>query len=758
MELVSDVRSLVTRLGRVIYAPNRRAALKRAGTIVDAAIPSAVRAALSSDPLGMAGRRAAAAVAGPTVPISLATGPATGTAAALRSEPVTVNGFDVVGTVFLSSFEEIFAKLWEALVYPQDVVPGDVAGLFDVELLRSCFRGVPDGAQLGPMLLPAPPRLRVVAPDAIELTQPLRVQLAAPGAGVVELVAVAAVRIPLVMVADLDRLGLEVNAILADTRLSFMVDPASGLQPLDAARLEAFAAKVRPKVAAVVAAAANKLDRSPVFEVPGGFGDSKLRIVSASLWLSTWNHQDQVTFGVQVEPEPEDGPRREAPSPDKLAPLANLFLPDTIAILVSESLVERGLRAVAATGQLDDRISEKLEWLRAFELPTHVEVRRVDVRFESEVIKVGLDCRYRKVCAFGTDFKFRATVDLRPEITDGELHLNSDGIDINLDNVDTVLCLLTSPLTGPAGFILLTFGSVIAAVISPSFNKKRPGFWQGQRLPDSDVFPRIDLSIVGLPSTGVMKLGGTFALVPDEASTFVVTQVLAVSEKTGEVTVVDGARVELSELGAPPPPGDDYVPPQDFTGQRTEDDGTIVQISTRYQGTFGDVMLATASSERHGLARFAVPLDDAGGLVDVTIKRTSPAGPAFTIHRQELVTGDAPDLAVTVTLGDGYQPVVRQPIAVNLAGRRLGTVQEPVRVVYVDRCLAERQAVTAAEARIAKIQEQLNELRAEYERAPPSEKEAIGRAIRRMEQQFLTPATAALQAARTAREACRAAG
>jgi len=113
---------------------------------------------------------------------------------------------------------------------------------------------------------------------------------------------------------------------------------------------------------------------------------------------------------------------------------------------------------------------------------------------------------------------------------------------------------------------------------------------------------------------------------------------------------------------------------------------------------------------------------------------------------------------VTVTLGDGYQPLVREPIAVNLAGRRLGTVQEPVRVVYVDRCLAERRAVTAAKAEVAKIEEQLNELRAEYDRAPPSEKDAIGRAIRRMENDFLKPATAALAAAKAAREACRTSG
>src|SRR4029077_16673691 len=100
--------------------------------------------------------------------------------------------------------------------------------------------------------------------------------------------AVATVRIPLVMVALSDRLGLELNTILNGTQLSFQVDPGSALKPLDLARLEAFAAQVRPKVAAVIEETARKLDRSPVFDVPGGFGHSKLRIVSASLWLSTW--------------------------------------------------------------------------------------------------------------------------------------------------------------------------------------------------------------------------------------------------------------------------------------------------------------------------------------------------------------------------------------------------------------------------------------------------------------------------------------
>jgi hypothetical protein len=754
MERVKDVRSLLGRLGPVIYAPNRRAALKRAGIIVDPTVPSAVRAALKHDPLGMAGRQAAATTAGPTVPVSLMTG----TTALLQSEPRTVNGFDMVGTVFLSSFEEILAKLWEALVYPHDVQPTDVAKLFSVDLLRSCFTGVPDGAQLGPMLFPAPPRLRVATPDAIDLNQPLRAQLLAPGGGVVELVATATVTIPLEMVTDDFHLRVNENTIGQRALVAFRVDPGSGLQPLDLARLQEFASQVTLKLRLALAKVATELGLPAVFEVPGGFTKSKLRILSPALWLSTWNHEDQVTFGMQVEPEPSDQARRDPTPPENLAPLANLFRPDTIAIIASESLVERGLRAVAASGQLADRISEKLEWLREFQLPTRIEVEGVDVRFDDEAIKVGLDCRYLDVCAFLTDFDFRATVDLRPETLNGQLRLLSDGIDLDLDNVDAVLCALTSPLTGPWGFVLLTLGSVIAAVSSTSFNKTTPGFWQGQRLPDSDVYPRIDLNVVGSPSTGILHVGGTFGLVPDEVSTFVATQVLAVSEKTGEVTVVEGATVELSELGAPAPAGDDYVPPRDFTGTRTEVDGTAVQVSGTYAGTFADVLLAGVASERHGLARFAVLLDDLGGLVDVTEKRTTPGGATFTIRRKEFARGDAPDLAVTVTLPDGYQPIVRQPIAVNLADHGLGTVQEPIRLVYVDRCIPQRRAVTAAEAKVAKIEADLQELRDEFDRAPASERDAIGKLIRRMEKEFLTPAIAERKAARAAREACRVAG
>jgi hypothetical protein len=171
---------------------------------------------------------------------------------------------------------------------------------------------------------------------------------------------------------------------------------------------------------------------------------------------------------------------------------------------------------------------------------------------------------------------------------------------------------------------------------------------------------------VGAPSTGIMSAGGNWQLVPDDITSFVVIEVLAVSETSGEVVVVEGATVDLVELGAPAPAGDDYVPVRTTTSERVEDDGSVVQVTIADKLTFADIHLATVTTERHGLARFAILPDDAGGLMSVTTKQIS-AGPAFTVRHDALARGDAPDLALTVTLGDGYRPFERRPIAVNLA-------------------------------------------------------------------------------------------
>jgi hypothetical protein len=475
------------------------------------------------------------------------------------------------------------------------------------------------------------------------------------------------------------------------------------------------------------------------------------------VWLTPAGAEpDLVTLGVVVQPGAGPVVTRDLPSPDQLAPFGRLGAPDTIWLTVSESLVQQGLQAVADSGDLADRLSAKLDWLDFFSIPHRIEVDGIEVRFDDGAIKVDLDCRDVNICAFDVDLGFRASVALRPEITaGGDLRLTSDGIDIDLGNLDTIYCALTSVLTGPLGLIALTIGTFIASVISVSFNKKAPGFWQGERLPNSDVFPRIDLRDVGRPSTGIANALGSWYLAPDEVSTFVVAQILQLHESSGEVTVVKDVTVDLVELDSPAPAGDDFVPPPDGSSELQYPDGTIIKASWSYRGPTDDHQVATAVTERHGLAQLIAVLDEVGGKLDMTRTRYGPGGPGFTTHSIEDAYGDQPDLALTVTLADGFQPVRRRPIALNLREHRVGTVQEPVRVVYVDRCVGERRAVKDARDKVVKIEQRLAELQEEYDRLPPSEQGPIGRMIRQIQDRELKPATAKLAAAKAALQTCQ---
>lgn len=182
-----------------------------------------------------------------------------------------------------------------------------------------------------------------------------------------------------------------------------------------------------------------------------------------------------------------------------------------------------------------------------------------------------------------------------------------------------------------------------------------------------------------------MHGSGSFALVPDEALLFVYVQVVALDTSTGIVTEQEGARADLLELDRPAPAGDDFQPPpnvtQTFVVKRTR-----VRYTERYT-PLPDSVLGRAITERHGLARFAVQPNDFAGLLETTETRSDVETGIIeqSLTQTEPVRTDSPDLAVTITLPDGTQPVVRQLIALNLnpATRHLGTLQDPFRLVIV---------------------------------------------------------------------------
>ncbi|HEX6375139.1 MAG TPA: hypothetical protein VFZ91_05415 [Allosphingosinicella sp.] len=78
-----------------------------------------------------------------------------------------------------------------------------------------------------------------------------------------------------------------------------------------------------------------------------------------------------------------------------------------------------------------------------------------------------------------------------------------------------------------------------------------------------------------------------------------------------------------------------------------------------------------------------------------------------------------------------------------------------VRPVPVERCPAEAQAVTAAEAAVKEAEAKIGRLRDEFATAAPAEREGIRQDIAEVQEEELRPATAALEKARRALQVCR---
>ena len=434
---------------------------------------------------------------------------------------------------------------------------------------------------------------------------------------------------------------------------------------------------------------------------------------------------------------------------------------------VSEAAIEAGLRAGIASGDIAARINETLgKWLV---VPTVV-VDRGRVTIDASAIDVTLDCRAIDACPFFVDLNFRATVHLVPEVVGRKLWLRSDGIDVNLDNTDAVYCLLAGALAPPGGLLFTGITLGIAAFYTTPFNKTVPGSWQGKRLPGTELYPYVELRAGG-DRAGHLDASGALHLVPDDVNAFVYVQVVRLEGPSGKVVPVSGARVELLELGSPQPVGDDFVVPEDWSVTKTVRwRETTRSMDYRAQP---DIVLTGASTERHGLAQLATgPLSRTGYLSTFveTVVDTRDSEVISQRWEHDSHGGDAPDLALRITLPDGSKPIERQLISLNFQGRVMGTMQDPVRVVFPptfawpapdpepNRCEAEAAKVRSAETALEALDFEVEQLQAELGHASPAEKRAILAEIRRIRAQRIPDAQEALSAAELALDRCCASG
>jgi hypothetical protein len=300
------------------------------------------------------------------------------------------------------------------------------------------------------------------------------------------------------------------------------------------------------------------------------------------------------------------------------------------------------------------------------------------VRFGENHMTLTLDCVVRDFCEFDKDLAFTASVQGTPAIAKGTLTIDSDSADVNLDNTDALVCILTSGLAGPFGVIFYTAALGIAAAYNPnSSDLNIPVSETSEPLKGSDKVVDLQLTSATI-SPGVLTADGQLRLISDPLRTFVYLRIVEPVRPSGFVPVA-GATVELYELDSPAPPGDDVTDPTSYLEMTTP----TVQITEEVVYTpRADELLGSATTGRDGRVTFVAIANTVGGSATRTrISLNLHTGRETTTSSFELVGERLPDLGVTIHSPSQKLLTRRRLISLNLAGGRLGRFNAPVDVV-----------------------------------------------------------------------------
>jgi hypothetical protein len=143
---------------------------------------------------------------------------------------------------------------------------------------------------------------------------------------------------------------------------------------------------------------------------------------------------------------------------------------------------------------------------------------------------------------------------------------------------------------------------------------------------------------------------------------------------------VANAHVTLLELDDPAPAGDDVVVPPPAVTLRLNDEFTVTH-TTAYEPN-PDEDFGTKITDADGCVDFLVIPNDVGGFLIITSTETNNATGevVFEGKAADVIPEDEPDFGVTVIDANGRTLAKRMLIALNVAGRQVGTREEPLLV------------------------------------------------------------------------------
>jgi hypothetical protein len=298
------------------------------------------------------------------------------------------------------------------------------------------------------------------------------------------------------------------------------------------------------------------------------------------------------------------------------------------------------------------------------------------VSFTDGRLEVTLDCVWRRGCIAGTDLAFTASLYGWPAIVDGKLRLTGSTIEFDMDDIDAVVCLVTSALGGP--WTVVMYAVILGYLEASDPNSSTldiPVSEASDPLPGSDKVVAVELASAVM-EPDVLTGEGTLALIEDPLRIYAYLRVVE-RGVPGEAQPVSNADVTLHEIDYPPPGGDDVLDPSGYTEVSTP--RFEITEETIYNPK-ADELLGTATTGDDGRVTFAVISDMLGGSATTTrITENRHTGQTSVLVTNWLVGEALADLAVSVRAGNGTLLAQERLIALNVEHRRFGRFDQPRR-------------------------------------------------------------------------------
>ncbi len=582
-----------------------------------------------------------------------------------------IGGYRAVASANLAVLNDVLAELWRVRTIPNQLSTTLTNQAVTLADIRDACTGIPDDAVLGQLQITAPPVASASSITPLNLHFDIHFNLPIEASAPVSLKGVVHVEQPLdfqITAETEPKIRLSLGAI-EELQAQLEVGSDSVLQP----RSDEKRGELERKFGSTLRAILIYLfyDKA-VLAIPGAvsvsstFPNSKVTVSQIGVVSVRNGSQDFVIVGINVD-APVQGT-----DPSALVAGEVPVIPNNVHAVVDQEFANDALSAIITSGDLAALINRIIARHSGPFSVVPIVVKSGSVTFESNLLRVSIDCVAQGACALRKDLNFTATVSGTPGISDGTVTIEGSDIELDVDNWDAVVCTILSVLWGPFGLILnLGVLAFIAAYNPTGKNLEFPTSDTSKPLPGSEQDFKIQLTGASV-NPGTMIADGQAGLVPDTLRAFVYLRVV-----TGFMSVpVAGATVELIELNSPAPASDDVVIPpvgetDSFTSKFEIDDVTSY-------APLPDQSLGTKVTDESGYVRFAEIFGSAAGMyTDVRTTTTLRTDETSTTTTKRVIEDPTPDFAVTITDANGTVLAKRLLISLNNPGKRLGSPDHP---------------------------------------------------------------------------------